>query len=349
MAKGTRLLRIAIAGSGYGLRAYLPHLQRRQPHVRFAGHWRPYGDMPTRDAPALQGPLITAGQGLHALGVDGVIIAVPPAVAEGMALTCVDEGMPCFLEKPVVLSDTAASALGTAARALPVATGYQFPGTASFRALKTLIEEAAVGSIERVSVTWSVQSWAQRNRVHGWKVLADMGGGVFTTLGCHVLHALDWLFGDVRFQSGWVSNAITRSWLPGPDRAANDTAVLNLSAGGAPDISVALSNAMDGPPLHRWDVTGDRGRMIIENTGWDYVSGLRLNASFKDARRDIAVSDVKTDTYAPSWQRLDGFCAAIVQHHCDGDDMLRAGRVVALINMIDRLAEKPQSNPPFMA
>jgi predicted dehydrogenase len=84
--------------------------------------------------------------------LDGVVVATPHATHAAIARDVLDRGLPLMLEKPMVLHAREARELrdSAAARAVPLVIGYPYHFVAQHQALRQLIADGALGSLQLV-------------------------------------------------------------------------------------------------------------------------------------------------------------------------------------------------------
>jgi len=130
---------------------------------------------------------IRQGLALHPLGV---IVATPPETHYKLALSMIESGIPCLIEKP--LATIWADALGIVTWAenhkVPLAIGYQLRFHPSLRRLKAQADAGEFGTMRGASAYFSSQKWCSGTYP------ADF------LLECsHELDMLRWFFGDPKY------------------------------------------------------------------------------------------------------------------------------------------------------
>jgi predicted dehydrogenase len=132
---------------------------------------------------------------------DGVIVSNPTALHLDVAIPAALAGCHILLEKPVSYDLTRIDELKAAAAASGsrILMGFQFRHHPALQAIKTLLEDGAIGRPVSVRAHYGdyLPDW------HPWEdyrqsyaARKDLGGGVILTL-THPLDYLRWLFGDV--------------------------------------------------------------------------------------------------------------------------------------------------------
>ena len=150
--------------------------------------------------------------------LDAVVVGTPPNAHADPAVAALERGLHVYVEKPIALSHTDAQRMvDAAARADRILTvGYNARGMGSWRTIKRLLGQGAIGSLRQVSVTACVDVrfiWrgmalpeekqnvfaasAYYSDVFGpgnWRTQPDVvGGGMFGDIGSHIQDIALWL------------------------------------------------------------------------------------------------------------------------------------------------------------
>lgn len=265
-------IRVGIVGLGYGQRVLLPAFQA-SPRCEVAGIC---GLRPAR-AREVAGPLgLRAYDGWEGLvddpGLDAVAIATPPASHGAIAEAAFSRGKHVFCEKPLATSVGAARQMAEAARAAGTANmvDFELPETVEWQRAREVLVSGMLGAIRYVTVTWHVQTYANRMRRVSWKTRPSEGGGALNEFVSHCFHYLEWLIGPIL--------QVSSAPLGDDDRIADRDAVallaLKLEAGGTVAVSVCTDAALgDG---HAIRVHGESGTLALLNPTADYACGFSL-------------------------------------------------------------------------
>jgi predicted dehydrogenase len=132
-------------------------------------------------------------------GIDAAVIATPTGAHVEVALDCVGQGIPVFIEKPLALSGRQAQPLLEALARRPVANmvGYMGRYIETFAKAKAIVTSGALGRRQMLRSSMYVALLFRAGK--GWRYDKGVsGGGVLITQNSHLVDKLLWLFGDVR-------------------------------------------------------------------------------------------------------------------------------------------------------
>jgi len=150
--------------------------------------------------------------------LDAVVISTPPNAHAEPTLAALERGLHVFVEKPLALTRADAQQMTTAAAATDrvVMVGYNARGMASWRTIKGLLGEGAVGALRQVNVTacadlrfiWGGMALPQADQARfapshfysdvfahdNWRTQPEVvGGGMFADVGSHIEDIALWL------------------------------------------------------------------------------------------------------------------------------------------------------------
>lgn len=246
--------------------------------------------------------------------VAAVVIATPPALHAPIALAAFRAGKHVFCEKPLADDLEAAGRMAAAAAGAGTANmvDFEFPDIPQWSRARQILEEGALGRLRHVSVTWHVETYANRERLASWKTSVTAGGGALNDFAPHVWYYLEWLFGP-----------IDRLWAAPQDDGDHDAlVVLSLRFRDGMSGSVTIATAVPSGDGHAITVYGDRGALALKNRSSDYARGFALQVATRD-RGALAPLPVE----APA---------------ADGSD----GRLLVAGRLVDRFVEWIESGTP---
>jgi predicted dehydrogenase len=135
---------------------------------------------------------------LEAGGLDAVVITTPVGLHVPVALSCVERGLPFFVEKPLAVSAGQAETLVLRLRERPTTNmvGFMTRYIDAFQRGREIVRSECLGRLQRVTATIYVSQLFTRGT--GWRYeRKTAGGGVLLSQGSHLLDLLTWCFGAV--------------------------------------------------------------------------------------------------------------------------------------------------------
>ena len=150
--------------------------------------------------------------------LDAVVVSTPPNTHAEPTVAALERGLHVFVEKPIALTAADAQRMRAAAAAADrtLMVGYNARGMGSWRTIKRLLSQGAIGTLRQVNVTacmdlrfiWRAMdlpeetqnvfaSTAYYSDVFGrgnWRTQPDVvGGGMFGDVGSHIQDIALWL------------------------------------------------------------------------------------------------------------------------------------------------------------
>lgn len=191
-----------------------------------------------------------------------VVVANPTALHLDTALTAARAGAHLLIEKPVAhtLRGTAELLAEVARQRLHTLVGFQFRFHPTLAAIKTWLDDGALGRVVSVRAHWGewLPGWhPDEDYRHGYSARATLGGGVVLTL-CHPFDYLRWLCGEVTSVSAECGQ------LSGLDIDVEDTAqvLLRFESGALGAVSL---DYVARPATHTLEIVGQRGLLRWSN------------------------------------------------------------------------------------
>ena len=216
---------------------------------------------------------VTQLSGLLEAQLDAISFAVPAPAQLELGALALAAGKHAFFEKPLAMDVPSAERLQSLAqqRKCITALNFEFPESPAWLAAKRVLDSAELGALRHAALTWRIESYANRQRLDdSWKTRTHEGGGALHMFTSHALYNLEWLLGPL------ASLAATIARAPGDPRDIDTwNALQGVTRGGVPFVAHVATDAFLGPG-HRLEVYADRGSLLLENTGRDYIRGFRL-------------------------------------------------------------------------
>jgi len=213
--------------------------------------------------------------------IDAVIIATPHYDHPVMAIEAFSKGLHVLIEKPAGVFTKKVREMNEVAANTDKVFGIMYNQRTNplYQKLKDLIEGGELGEIKRTN--WIITSWYRPQSYYnsgGWRATwAGEGGGVLLNQDPHQLDLWQWTCGmpvRVRAFCGFGKNH---------NIEVDDdvTAYVEYENGAT---GVFVTSTSDTPGTNRFEVTGDNGKIVIENdtlTFWrNRVPERQFNAEF---------------------------------------------------------------------
>jgi predicted dehydrogenase len=198
--------------------------------------------------------------------VDLVAVHAPPFLHPQCVTWALDAGNAVPCDKPFGTSTADAEAMANAAddAGAVALLNFEFRHHPGRIALRSLIQDGAIGAVEHVHWTVFGAGFRVPLRPYGWLFDAERGGGWIGAWGSHVIDFLRWTFGDLVDASARLRTDITER--PDADGTlrqctAEDgfTALLSTASGTSITIDTSFVAVKSSPP--RVVVLGSEGTL----------------------------------------------------------------------------------------
>jgi predicted dehydrogenase len=210
--------------------------------------------------------------------VDLVSIVTPVVTHCEMTLAALDRGKAVLCEKPMAMNADEARRMANRARdtrhlALIDHELRFLPGRLKMR---DMIQGGELGKIKHASVIFRSDSRADPDRPWNWWSDQKQGGGALGAIGSHIVDGFRWMLTTEidEVTCNLATHVRERRDHEGNARAVttDDEANLlvrfndnDLVEGATGNVSISMVEA--GPPLHRFEVFGERGALKVEADG----------------------------------------------------------------------------------
>jgi predicted dehydrogenase len=206
----------------------------------------------------------TSAEELFASGsVDGVIIATPHYDHPVLAIQAFSHGLHVLTEKPAGVYTRKVREMNEAAAKSGKVFGIMFNQRTNpiYQKLRELISSGELGEIRRTN--WIITNWYRSQSYYdsgGWRATwAGEGGGVLANQDPHQLDLWQWTIGMMpervrafcqfgKYRNIEVEDDVT-AYVEYPNGATG----------------VFITTTGEAPGTNRFEVTGDRGKIVIEN------------------------------------------------------------------------------------
>lgn len=249
--------------------------------------------------------------------VDAILIATPHYLHPVYAIKGFEAGLHVLSEKPAGVYTKQVREMNEAAAKSDRVFGLMFNQRTNpmYQKVKSLIDSGELGEITRVN--WIITNWYRTQSYYDsgtWRATwGGEGGGVLLNQDPHQLDLLQWLCGMPSKVTAFCSYGKFH------DIEVEDdvTAYLEYPNGAT---GVFVTSTGDAPGTNRLEITGDRGKIVIENGKLEYIRNIESTkahcASCKDSFARPEHWDVKIPLGGGDGPQhvgiLNDFCSAIL-------------------------------------
>lgn len=220
---------------------------------------------------------------LEEADMDAVIIATPHYHHPKMAIQAFEKGLHVLVEKPAGVYTKQVSEMNQAAEKSGKVFSMMYNQRTNpiYQKLRELIQTGELGEIKRTN--WIITDWYRSQSYYdsgGWRATWEgEGGGVLINQSPHQLDLLQWTTGMMPIRvHGFCSFGKYR------DIEVEDdvTAFLEYENGAT---GVFITSIGEAPGTNRFEVVGDRGKIVVENNKLTFFrltqSEREFNATYK--------------------------------------------------------------------
>jgi len=193
--------------------------------------------------------------------VDAVLIATPHFSHTPTGIEALEAGLHVVVEKPISAQKSDCERLIAAHRDPKQVFCAMFNQRTDprYRKVREMVQQGELGEIRRIN--WIITDWFRTNAYYGsggWRATwAGEGGGVLLNQAPHNLDLWQWIFGMPR-----KVRAFCKFGKYHPIEVEDDvTAYLEYDNGAT---GVLITTTGEAPGTNRLEITGDRGRLLVE-------------------------------------------------------------------------------------
>ena len=266
--------RVAIAGLGFGAAVHVPGF-RSLPDVEVVAIAGGSAEKAQRVAHDMGIPAGVGGyENLLNFNLDAVSIALPPKQNAAAAEFFLGHGIPVLCEKPIAGDVPSARRLVELSGQITHAIDFQFAELPAFYTARSAIQSGRIGRVKHIQATWLVESYANRHQTLTWKRDPLGAGGVLSLFASHTLYLVGWLVSSISMVSARLS--VKGEMWRDDSNISPDTCQCWAELEDGTTLSLMVSNAAPEMHIHRWEIIGEFGSIVIENTSKDYMSKFTL-------------------------------------------------------------------------
>jgi predicted dehydrogenase len=221
--------------------------------------------------------------------VEAVVTTVPHYLHPEMGIQALERGIHVLLEKPAGVYTKQVKELNEFAATKPELTFaimFNQRNNPLYRRLKEIVDAGEIGTIKRTN--WIITTWWRPQGYYDqseWRATwGGEGGGVLVNQAPHQLDLWQWICGVPEKVFSKVAYGFRRSI------AVEDevTAVVDYGDG-ATGVFVTATHDITG--TDRFEILGDRGKIVVENSKTAVVT--RLNRPEREISEGMGMEDVR--------------------------------------------------------
>jgi len=259
---------------------------------------------------------------VEARDVDAIYNALPPAGHAEWSIAALQAGKHVLCEKPFAMNAVEARRMVEAAavsgRHLIEAFHYRFHPF--FERARELLASNTIGQIRHIDALFDARLPFRHGEL---RYMPEMGGGALMDLGCYAVNALHALGDGAHW---YVSDAECIAAPSGVDLTTS--ARLRTDSGLTAELYCSMARKSPGDHDTRISITGDKGRLILEN----FVAPHQGNR-IRIENADAAVEETATLGMTYDYQ-LEHFLA-VVQGHAE--PLTGGADSIATLSIIDAI------------
>lgn len=199
---------------------------------------------------------------LEAKCVDAVLVATPHYDHPSIAIKALNQGYHVLIEKPAGVYTKQVREMNEVAKQTDRVFGIMYNQRTNplYQKLKDMIEAGELGEIRRTN--WIITNWYRSQSYYnsgGWRATwAGEGGGVLLNQDPHQLDLWQWTCGMPKRVRGFCYYGKYRNI-----EVEDDVTAYVEYENGATGLFVTTTG--EAPGTNRFEVTGDKGKIVIEN------------------------------------------------------------------------------------
>jgi predicted dehydrogenase len=200
--------------------------------------------------------------------VDAVLIATPHYAHTTAGIAALKAGLHVLVEKPISVHKADALKLIAAHRSRKQVFAAMFNQRTDprYQTLRRMVQDGELGKIRRVN--WIITDWFRPAAYYqhaGWRATwAGEGGGVLLNQCPHNLDLFQWIFGLPSKVRGFCQFGRYHKIEVEDDV----TAYFEYADGGT---GVFITSTGEAPGTNRLEVTGERGRLVVEGGKFEFL------------------------------------------------------------------------------
>jgi predicted dehydrogenase len=226
--------------------------------------------------------------------IDAVLIATPHYFHTTIGIDALKAGLHVLVEKPISVHKADCERLIAAHRNKKQVFGAMFQERTVpvYRKVHQLIRDGELGEIRRIN--WIITNWFRTNAYYasgGWRATwKGEGGGVLLNQCPHQLDLFQWFFGMPRRMRAFCQFGRYHKIEVEDDV----TAYMEYGNG---TTAVFIASTGESPGTNRLEITGERGRLVLENRRIHFLRNEVPMSKFCRTTREIFATPPAWDVH----------------------------------------------------
>lgn len=200
--------------------------------------------------------------------IDAILIATPHYFHTTIGIEALKAGLHLLVEKPISVYKADAGRLIAARKSKKQVFAIMFNQRTDprFQKIRTLVQDGQLGAIRRIQ--WTITDWFRSQAYYdscGWRATwSGEGGGVLLNQCVHNIDLFQWIFGMPH-----KVRAICQIGRHHDIEVEDDVSALFEYDTGA--TAVLVTSTGEAPGINRLEVSGERGRLTLENESLTFL------------------------------------------------------------------------------
>lgn len=303
-------INFAIVGSNFGIKGYLPVLQKIQ-NFNISIICSPNVEKHNLSK-ITEADLASNWKKIFKKKIDVIISAVPPKIQEKILLYNLKFRKKMILEKPITYNYFKSKKIVNQIKKKRIKADINltFVNHPYFIFLKEIIDKKKYGDVKSYSIKWSFVSHDYNLKKKTWKVQNKLGGGITNIFLTHVLSYCEFLFGENK-----LYETVTKK---DTFKKIKFIKYINTKVKNKNSIygKILLKTKKNGIQSHELRIKFDKCLIIIKNNSKDWsknflmkVNGKKMfisrNSGYTDGRSDQIEYLIKNFLRTKNYKNLD--------------------------------------------
>ena len=309
-------MNIALVGSNFGIKGYLPAINKIKSIKLKIICSRNIKKLKNIDLSNVTAE--TDWKKIFKRNIKLIILAVPPKLQEKIIAYNLKYKKKIILEKPISSSYFKSKKLvdQIKKKKIKVEVNLTYLNHDLFKKLKYLIDEKKLGSINSFKISWNFVSYDLNQKIKSWKTDEKQGGGIKNIFLTHIFSYCQFFFGELSVKDIVIKN-INFKGLKFKNQISFGIIGQKCSNG-----KVLIGTKERGPQSHKIEIKFENGDVQLFTKSKDWTKGFVLNINnkknnkitnyksmnnilFNDGRSQQIYAMIKSFLKKPNYKNLD--------------------------------------------